>query len=220
MVQPAVRPLWERPVSYAAVGATQAADLMVYPPAGFRPFERRARIGHGDIRWEHASSAVLSWAIQRRSGFRVEQTETPVEVTEHSYVPVSFDAGGVPIAGPAAAESRPAVGPDGSRHLAPGDTALLGIPFWPFHLAAPVRVVYTIDEPRRRGFAYGTIAGHPESGEESFVVYRTDDGSVWLEIRAFSRPSHPLWWAIYPVLRASQWFYTRRYFRALSGPIQ
>ena len=35
---------------------------------------------------------------------------------------------------------------------------------------APCRVVYVVDEPDRRGFAYGTLPGHAESGEERFVV--------------------------------------------------
>src|ERR1700722_11832293 len=39
-------------------------------------------------------------------------------------------------------------------------------------LPAPCRVVYVIDEPDIRGFAYGTLEGHPESGEERFVVHR------------------------------------------------
>jgi len=42
---------------------------------------------------------------------------------------------------------------------------------------------------------------------------------VWIVIRAFSRPSAWYWWAVAPVLRATQWFYTRRYLRALAGPI-
>ncbi len=37
-------------------------------------------------------------------------------------------------------------------------------------LKAPCRVVYVIDQPDVRGFAYGTLPGHPESGEERFVV--------------------------------------------------
>ncbi len=34
----------------------------------------------------------------------------------------------------------------------------------------PCRVVYVVDEPDRRGFAYGTLPGHAESGEELFLV--------------------------------------------------
>ena len=56
-------------------------------------------------------------------------------------------------------------------------------------LKAPCRVVWTLEEPRRAGWAYGTLPGHPECGEESFVVDRTGDGTVWLTITAFSRPA-------------------------------
>jgi uncharacterized protein (UPF0548 family) len=31
-------------------------------------------------------------------------------------------------------------------------------------------VVYVVDEHDRRGFAYGTLRGRPESGEELFAV--------------------------------------------------
>jgi uncharacterized protein (UPF0548 family) len=49
-------------------------------------------------------------------------------------------------------------------------------------LRAPVRVVDVVDEPTRRGFAYGTLPGHPESGEESFVVELGETGDVTLTI--------------------------------------
>ncbi|MFQ1000377.1 DUF1990 family protein [Modestobacter sp. SSW1-42] len=53
-------------------------------------------------------------------------------------------------------------------------------------LDVPCRVVWVVDEPDRRGFAYGTLPGHPESGEESFVVRLLPDGGVVYELRAFS----------------------------------
>ncbi|MHB1172309.1 MAG: DUF1990 family protein [Lacisediminihabitans sp.] len=212
--------LWQRPVSYGAVGATQAADLLRYPPAGYRPFERRTRIGHGDARYEHAWTTALSWGIQRNSGFRVEVTDAPAAVADQTYAPVSFDAGGTPIASATAGTGDEVVfGPDGMPFLSPGDTAWLGIPLGPLSIKFPVRVVYAIDERKRKGFAYGTLPGHPESGEKSFVVDQTDDGSVWLTIRAFSRPSGWFWWVAYPVLRLAHAVYARRYFRSLSGPI-
>jgi len=62
--------------------------------------------------------------------------------------------------------------------------------FGPLRIVAPTRVVYVIDEPDRRGFAYGTLPGHPESGEEAFVVERRG-GSTFVEVRAFSR--HGRW---------------------------
>lgn len=66
------------------------------------------------------------------------------------------------------------------------------------------RIVYVIDEPRRFGFAYGTLPGHAECGEERFVVERADDDSVWYDVRAFSRPRY--WGArlAYPITRLLQ----------------
>lgn len=211
--------LWRLPVSYGAVGGTKAADLLTYPPSGYRPFARRTRIGHGDARWQYAWTTLMSWGVQRNSGFRVSVQHSPPEVSEATYVPVTFDASGAPVAPEATSEGGEQVfGPDGEPFLAPGDTAMLGAPFGPFHVAAPVRVVYVIDAPTRKGFAYGTLHGHPENGEESFIVEQTDDGSVWLEIRSLSRPSSRWWWALYPVLRVTQAYFTSRYFRSLSGP--
>ena len=54
------------------------------------------------------------------------------------------------------------------------------------------RVVYVIDESRRWGFAYGTLPGHVECGEERFLIEWLADDSVWYDILAFSRPQHPL----------------------------
>lgn len=210
---------WQQTVTYGAVGATKAADLLSYPPAGFRPFEERSRIGHGDARWEHAWQSTLSWGIQRGSGIRVRLQESPAEVTEGTYTPVVFDEAGVPVAPEAAIEGEVVYGSEGQSFIAPGDTAMLIVPFWPIGVRAPCRVVYVIDEPRRKGFAYGTLPGHPESGEEAFIVEQTEDGSVWLTIRAFSRPGGWAWWAVYPVLRIAQIVFTRRYLRALSSPL-
>jgi hypothetical protein len=158
--------------------------------------------------------------MQRLSGMRVDVSDTPGEVTELTYTPVGFDAAGKPVA-PATIDStgEALFGPDGTPFLRPGDTANLVIPFGPMHIGSPVRIVYVVDTPNRKGFAYGTLPGHPESGEESWMLDRSDDGSIWLTIRAFSRPSTPAWWLVYPVLRIMQDIYTRRYERALAGPI-
>ena len=59
-----------------------------------------------------------------------------------------------------------------------------------FGVVAPCKVVYVVDEADRRGFAYGTLPGHPESGEESFLVSILDDESVALDLRSFSRPGN------------------------------
>ncbi len=72
-----------------------------------------------------------------------------------------------------------------------------------------------MDEPRRRGFAYGTLPGHPESGEEAFIVEQHDDDSVTFTITAFSRPATWLARLGGPLGRAVQDRVTARYLRAL-----
>lgn len=55
------------------------------------------------------------------------------------------------------------------------------------------RIIYTLDETapvRRFGFAYGTLPAHVECGEERFSVELHADGSVWYDLRAFSRPRY------------------------------
>lgn len=210
--------LWRVPVTYAAIGATQADDLLQYPPKGYRPIERKVRIGHGRERWEYAWLQTLSWGIQRGAGFHVEAVDSPAEVGEGTYLPVAFDKNGVPVQ-PATTggDVESVFAPDGTALIRPGDIALLKLLLWPARI--PARVVYVIDEPDRKGFAYGTLPGHPERGEEAFVVERRADDTVWLVIRAFSRPSNAFFWAAYPALRMMQAIFTARYERALAGPI-
>ncbi|HTX95428.1 MAG TPA: DUF1990 domain-containing protein [Mycobacterium sp.] len=83
-------------------------------------------------------------------------------------------------------------------------------------LPAPCRVVYTVDEPDIRGFAYGTLPGHPESGEERFAVRRDPHtAAVFAEVTAFSRPA--TWWskAGRPLVSVAQRVIARRYLRGV-----
>ena len=66
------------------------------------------------------------------------------------------------------------------------------------------RIVYVVDEPRKFGFAYGTLPGHVERGEERFLIERTDDDTVWYDILAFSQPRHLLTKIGYPLVRRLQ----------------
>jgi uncharacterized protein (UPF0548 family) len=77
-----------------------------------------------------------------------------------------------------------------------GMVAVLARTLGPWWLNA-CRIVYLVDDDkgpvRRRGFAYGTLPGHAESGEERFVIeWDQFDDAVWYDILAFSRPRHPL----------------------------
>lgn len=70
------------------------------------------------------------------------------------------------------------------------------------------RIVYVVDESgpiNKFGFAYGTLPGHVESGEERFLIeWNQGDGGVWYDILAFSRPNHFLTRLGYPMVRRSQ----------------
>lgn len=84
-----------------------------------------------------------------------------------------------------------------------------------FGIPAPCRVVWTVDEPGRIGFAYGTLPGHPEQGEELFLVEQDADGRTWLQVSSFSRPV--AWYARLggPVTRRLQQVVARRLGRRL-----
>jgi uncharacterized protein (UPF0548 family) len=82
-------------------------------------------------------------------------------------------------------------------------------------LSAPCRVVYTVQQENRMGFAYGTLPGHPESGEELFLVELLDDGRVQLTVRAFSRPARWFSRLAAPGSRLIQRAITERYMRSL-----
>lgn len=204
-------------LTYGAVGATQAPDLMTYPPEGFTPAESRARIGHGDQRFDTAVTQALTWQIQERSGMGVRVDDAPDD-DDVRYNPVTFDEQGVPIA--PASIGTPRVehfAPDGTPLVTAGTTAVLTMHAFGRSVQAPVRVVSIIDEPDRKGFAYGTLEGHPLSGEESFVVERTADGSVWLQVRQFSQPASAKWRFVAPLLRRQQRVMAEKYLAALRG---
>jgi len=142
-------------------------------------------LGKGPYRWRFASTEVLRWGVKTRSGFTVVG-----------------DAGSTSGAGA-------------------GEPVVAGHRYWlvahlgPLRIREPVQVVGVVDEPDRKGFAYGTLTGHPVSGEEAFLLERRTDGSVWLSVRSVTRPSTGLWRATYPVLQVAQGLYKRRYLRLL-----
>jgi uncharacterized protein (UPF0548 family) len=80
----------------------------------------------------------------------------------------------------------------------------------PLRVAAPCEVVWTVHDRDRTGFAYGTLTGHPEQGEEAFTVDIRDDGSVWFTVLAFSRPA--AWYSRLggPLVPVLQRWYARR----------
>jgi uncharacterized protein (UPF0548 family) len=82
-------------------------------------------------------------------------------------------------------------------------------------LRIPCQVVWVVDEERRYGYGYGTLPGHPESGEEAFMVHLDAADQVWMDVKAFSRPARwytrlagPLGWLVQDLA-------TRRYMSAM-----
>ncbi|MFG1925088.1 DUF1990 family protein [Cryptosporangium sp. NPDC048952] len=101
----------------------------------------------------------------------------------------------------------------GVRLEARGDVLVQRLRVGPVVLVAPVRVLEKVTGPDRAWLTYGTLRGHPEQGEERFLIERGE--SVMLTISGFVRPG--AWYARVgtPVTRYYQRLITRRYLRAL-----
>ncbi|GHA88101.1 DUF1990 family protein [Streptomyces termitum] len=99
---------------------------------------------------------------------------------------------------------------------APGVTLEVALGAGPFALGVPCRVVWVPEEEHRAGFAYGTLTGHPECGEESFLVELEPDGTVRFTVTAFSRPA--VWYTRLagPLVPPLQRAYARRLGRVLT----
>jgi uncharacterized protein (UPF0548 family) len=144
---------------------------------------RATAVVGGEEDFERLVGEVLAWRVQRASGVRVLDER-------------GEDAADVVLG----REARVVI-------------PLLGVGALRLELAAPVRVTAVVREPDRAGFAYGTLPGHPEHGEEAWLLERRD-GRVTLTIRALSRTALP--YALAPaVSRAFQRRYTDRYLAAL-----
>lgn len=210
----------QQAVTYAAVGASQAVDLMQYPPAGYRPLEQRGRVGHGDERWQHAVDELLTGGVYRGAGLGVRITPVSAGDAEREYQPVEFDTLGAPSEPAQLGAVDEVYTGTGDRHLRPGDVIVVGLEvrrrIW---FPVPTRVVLLEVDEARVMYAAGTLPGHPFSGEESFTLERTDDGSVWLTVRSFARPAAWWGWVLLPVLLIARGAIARRFLRALMSPI-
>jgi uncharacterized protein (UPF0548 family) len=106
----------------------------------------------------------------------------------------------------------------GVRRISGPDRVALGadVTFRSLMQTIPCRVVEVVDEQQRRGFAYGTLPGHPETGEERFVAERDpESGEVTATITAFSNPATWVTRLGGPVARLVQRVMSRRYLDAM-----
>ena len=81
----------------------------------------------------------------------------------------------------------------------------------------PCRVVWAQTTGDERGFAYGTLPGHPESGEEAFLVRLAPGGDVVFTLRVFARLASPLARLGGPVSTLVQRLATARYLTTVRG---
>ena len=87
--------------------------------------------------------------------------------------------------------------PDAS--VVEGQTIVTALPSGPVTMLAPTRVVEVVDRPDRFGFAYGTLPGHPYSGEERFSVDLHPDGRVRITVAVDARAANPVVWLASPI---------------------
>ena len=199
-------------VDYAAVGATQAPDLMQYPPERSIPAEESWRIGSGETRFRTASDALLSWAAQRGAGLELKDVRP---ASGPMYSGVSFDAEGNAIA-PSRTDADLRYDADGTPYVGAGTTIRLDGRVKGMQADAQLRVIFAIEEPRRVGFALGTVSDSVVSGEESFMLEWNDNDEVWFTVRAFDAPAALLYRLLPGLVRRRRRELFRGYLRAIS----
>ena len=199
-------------VDYAAVGATRAADLMGYPPEKSVPAEDTWRIGSGEARFATSADALLSWAPLRGAGLSVTDVRP---ASGPMYSGVSFDAEGAPVL-PSRLEAEQRFDADGLPYVGPGTTVRVHGRVRGLRADAELRVIYVIEEPRRVGYALGTVDGSVVSGEESFVLDWNDSDEVWFTVRAFDRPVAAFYRLLPPLVKRRRRELFQGYLRAIS----
>jgi uncharacterized protein (UPF0548 family) len=108
--------------------------------------------------------------------------------------------------------------------LGADETVAVLVRHWPIWSLNACRIIYTHDDAdetgRRFGFAFGTLPGHVESGEERFSVeWQRRDDTVWYELFAFARPRHPLARIGFPVVGLVQRHFARESAKAMRAVV-
>ncbi len=176
-------------VDYAAVGATQAPDLMHFPPERSIPAEECWRIGSGQERFRTAGESLLSWTAQRGAGLQLSDVRP---AAGPMYSGVSFDAEGHPVT-PSRLEADQRFDSDGTPYVGAGTTIRLDGRVRGQRADGELRVIFAIEEPRRVGFA-----------------------QVWFTVRAFDAPSAMLYRVLPALVRRRRRELFTRYLRAIS----
>lgn len=202
----------DRTVSYGSVGATQAADVLIFPPSGFRSTQDEFRLGSGQERFATASAALMTWGVPQGSHLEVISVN---EADSEGYSGLIFNEFGAPVS-PSADALDQLFAPDGTPYLSAGTTVELGKIWSPAHVSTSHRVIYVVREDRRMGYALGTLDLSPVVGEEFFSVEWRDDDSVWCVVRSVTALAHgKKYLFLTPLIRLRQWLQLRQYVRSL-----
>jgi uncharacterized protein (UPF0548 family) len=202
----------DRPVSYGSVGATQAADVLIFPPAGFASTEDEYRLGSGQERFNTAVSSLMTWGVLSGSDIDIVSID---EAHSEGYTGLMFNEFGAPMP-PADDSIDQLFGPDGTPYLSAGTSIVLANLWTPFNIEVSFRVIYVVREERRYGYALGTLDAAPVVGEEFFSVEWRDDDSVWFVLRAVTAIAEERKFSyLTALIRFRQLLQRRQYIRAL-----
>lgn len=160
-------------VSYAAVGASLAPDVLAYPPPGFRSAQTRQQLGSGQERFEASVDGLLSWRMVDAAGFALQQVD---KATQSGY------------AGPATTNisindtGEVVYSTDGRGHITPGDVVTIRRRRWAPFGDRHFRVVAVTRDPGVVTLVFGTIDAEPFVGEFLIGVYHLGDDTVWSQV--------------------------------------
>ncbi len=199
-------------VNYAAVGATQAADLMHFPPERSIPAEETLRIGSGEARFQAASESLLSWGAVRGAGLRLSDVRP---ASGPMYSGVSFDEEGNALA-PSRTEADQRFDADGTPFVGAGTNVHVRGRIGGLRADAELRVIFVVEETRRVGFALGTVGSSVVRGEESFMVDWLPNDEVWFTVRAFDAPAATTYRMMKGLVRRRRRQLFTRYLQAIS----
>jgi uncharacterized protein (UPF0548 family) len=202
----------ETAVTYGSVGCTQAADVMAFPPKGFRPTYDEFRLGSGEARFQTSTSSLMAWGMLAGTGLNIIQL---TDADPAGYQGLLFTEFGTPIP-PTTAGLETVYSAEGTQDVSAGQSLEVGGVFSPLAATSAFRVVYVIRDDRRVGYAWGTLDEAPVRGEEFFgVEWRLDDSVVAVVRTVTQIAPGRLLRVLTPVIRFRQWMLRRQYVRTL-----
>ncbi|GAA1692571.1 hypothetical protein GCM10009808_07130 [Microbacterium sediminicola] len=199
-------------VDYAAVGATQAPDLMQFPPEGSIPAEQSWRLGSGEERFATATESLLTWTPLRGAGLSISNVHP---AAGPGYTGVSYDADGTPV-GPARREAEQRFDAEGTPYVSAGTSIHVSGRVDGYRADADLRVILAVEEPRRVAVALGTVGGSVVRGEELFLLEWRPNDEVWFTVRAFDTAVSALYRILPTLVRRRRTRLFERYLKAVS----